>query len=180
MRGLSTVDELSRVQRGTYVRVRGTLRAATPIEAPFGDEMLAGYDIACAVFSASRDRFGRVQRPAVFEETLYARRWSEAWLSDETGEIALDLHGSRVKAPAGAERTLISTADIQRAVRWLSLELPFVPAELQLTERLVPHEREATVTGFVDVRGGGGFRVSARQQRVLRGDRLRPLVIVPR
>lgn len=168
---LLTIRGLSSAVRGSYVRVRGLVRSTSPVDAPLGAGRVLGYDLACSLF------FGR---PPAYERTERITHWCDAVLEDEGGEIVLALERSRVRAPAGAERTIHDEREVARLSKLLSLPPRARPTQLQVLERSAPHEKVVTVAGILDeLEPGSGFRSSARPRLVLRGDVHRPVVIVP-
>lgn len=169
-----TAAAIQDISPGTRVQVTGRVRSTDPVESPHGGPPLVGYAIACSVF---------VGRPGLpeFDRTHQVVRWNDAVLEDSTGTVELDLDGSFVRAPAGEERHLHELEDMQRVLKALGLQVAS-PVQLQLLDRSVPDGTTVTVTGVVDVarEGKGAFRSSARPRVVLRGDRTRPLVLMPR
>lgn len=100
--------------------------------------------------------------------------------TSDGGEIVLALERSRVRVPAGDERTIDDEGEIARLLRRLSLKPSAPPTQLQVLERSAPHEQVVTVTGVLDeLERGGGFRSAARPRLALRGDLRRPIVLVP-
>ena len=164
------ISELPSVERGRSVRVAGIFRSVSPLESPFGEERVLGYNIACSIFTGE---------PPSYASTAHVVRWSDAVLEDDTGELLVSLARYPVRAPARVERTLHDADAIARALG--VLELKGAPAtQLQILERGVLDGRRVTIAGLLhDEASRADFRGSAKPRPTLRGDRRRPLLIAP-
>ncbi|MFK7986148.1 MAG: hypothetical protein AB8I08_08955 [Sandaracinaceae bacterium] len=168
-------EDLSGVPLGTYVELRGGLRAQRPARSPTDGLEVLGFHVLCSLFTKS----------ASLGVPEFARRedrvvWSDAVLTDPSGEqsMSVALDEGPVKVPARHESTLSDEAMIALLDR---LDLPSEGVvQVQVLERSVPDGASVRIRGVLaDVAPAGpAFRSSARARRGLVGERRRPLVVL--